>query len=310
MGKGILVSGLAIIRNGVQLDYAFIESIRSALPICDEFLCVVGDCTDDTREQILGLNDPKIRIVDTVWSDLVEPRKCLLAQQTNIGLHMCRGAWCLYMQSAEVLHEESLPRLRALMEATASDPKVEALLLERLTFYGDGQHVLRAYPEAFKYVPRMIKPHIGAYSIRDAMSFAVFDGWSTQGRYPRAMDSGEFIYRYALVHTPEGLAARGTAVHHGKENTGPVDPDAFYTRVPKAWVADFDRSHPAVMAERLARVGNQYDSRDPRCRTKMSPKEQLRLLESRIYAAIGLPSWRSQRFRLLGSFKKKPDRPW
>jgi len=34
-GKSILVSGLAIIHNGVQLDYASLESIRSALPICD-----------------------------------------------------------------------------------------------------------------------------------------------------------------------------------------------------------------------------------------------------------------------------------
>jgi hypothetical protein len=309
MGKSILVSGLAIIRNGVQLDYAFLESIRSALPICDEFIVVVGDSEDDTRERISALDDPRIRLVDSTWSDLVQPRRCLLAQQTNIGLHLCRGRWCLYMQSAEVLHEDSLPRLRALMEANAEDPKVEALLLERLTFYGDGQHVLRVYPEAFKYVPRVIKPHIGVHSIRDAMSFAVFDGWSMRGRYPRALDSGEFLYRYALVHTPEGLAARGTAVHH-EEGGGAQDPDAFYTRVPRAWVADYEGSHPAVMEERLSGVGQQYDSSDPRCRHEMSLKERLRLLESWAYRHLGLPPWRAQRFKLLGRFDQKSDRPW
>jgi glycosyltransferase involved in cell wall biosynthesis len=309
MEKSPLVSGLAIIRNGVKLDYAFLESIRSALPICDEFICVVGKSSDDTRARIAALDDPKIRIVDTDWSDHVQPRKCLLAQQTNIGLHLCRGVWCLYMQSAEVLHEESLLPLRAMMEQTADDPKVEALLLERLTFYGDGQHVLRAYPEAFKYVPRIIKPHIGAHSIRDAMSFAVFDGWSTRGRYPRAMDSGEYLYRYALVHTPEGLAARGTAVHHAHGDAG-TDPDAFYTRVPRAWVAEFAGSHPEVMGERLGRIGQQYDSADSRCRQEMSIKERLRLLESAAYRKIGLPSWRGQRFDLLGKFRTKKDRPW
>ncbi len=308
MEKGILVSGLAIIRNGVQLDYAFLESIRSALPICDEFLCVVGDCDDETRERIAGLGDPKIRIVDTVWSDRVQPRKCLLAQQTNIGLHLCRGTWCLYMQSAEVLHEDSLPRLLSLMEAKGDDPDVEALLLERLTFYGDGQHVLRAYPYAFKYVPRIIKPHIGAHSIRDAMSFAVFDGWSTRGRYPRALDSGEYIYRYGLVHTPGGFAACRTAVHRG--GGGEVDQDAFYTSVPRAFVTEYGGPHPTVMEDRLRRVGSQYDGADPRCRARMTRKEWLRLLETRIYSRVGLPAWRAQRFKLLGRFEKKALRPW
>ncbi|HIG87622.1 MAG TPA: hypothetical protein EYQ25_11310 [Planctomycetes bacterium] len=65
MGKGILVSGLAVIRNGVQLDYAFLESIRSALPICDEFIVVVGDSENDTRERISVLDDPRIRLVDS-----------------------------------------------------------------------------------------------------------------------------------------------------------------------------------------------------------------------------------------------------
>jgi hypothetical protein len=35
-----LVSGLTIIRNGVRLNYPFIEAIRSVLPICDEYVVV------------------------------------------------------------------------------------------------------------------------------------------------------------------------------------------------------------------------------------------------------------------------------
>lgn len=303
-----LISGLSIIRNGVLLDYAFIESIRSALPLCDEYIVVLGDSDDDTRERILALDDPKIRIVDSTWSDRVEPRKCLLAQQTNIGLHLCRGAWCLYMQADEALHEESLPRLRALMEETAEDPDVEAILLERLAFYGDGQHVVRAYPEALRYVPRIIKPHIGTHSIRDAMSVAIFDNWSTRGRYPRALDSGEYLYRYTRVHTPEGLAARSTAVHRG--GTGTVNADVLLSYFPRPWITSFGGSHPEVMKERLARVGAQYDLNDPRCRTKMTRKERLRLLETRLYRWVGLPPWRSQRFKLIGRFKQKSDRPW
>ncbi len=48
------------------MDYPFLQSIQSVLPVVDEFVVVVGDSTDGTRDAILKLS-PKIRIVDTVW---------------------------------------------------------------------------------------------------------------------------------------------------------------------------------------------------------------------------------------------------
>ena len=99
MSSDILVSGLSIVRNGQRLDYPFLEAIRSALPLCDEFIVVVGQSDDDTLNLIRAIDDPRLRIVETVWSDKVRPRKSLLAQQTNIGLHLCQGNWCLYVQA-------------------------------------------------------------------------------------------------------------------------------------------------------------------------------------------------------------------
>ena len=52
----MFVSGLTIVKNGVKLRYPFLESIQSLLPVCDEFIAVIGDCEDDTRERILALN--------------------------------------------------------------------------------------------------------------------------------------------------------------------------------------------------------------------------------------------------------------
>jgi hypothetical protein len=60
------VSCFTFIRNGTKLKYPFVESIRSALPLCDEFIVAVGDCQDDTRERVLAIADPRIRIIDTV----------------------------------------------------------------------------------------------------------------------------------------------------------------------------------------------------------------------------------------------------
>ena len=118
----VLVSGLTIVRNGVRLDYPFIEAIRSGLPICDEYVVVVGDSDDETLARLHGLNEPKLRIIETTWSPYVTPKKCALAQQTNVGLLQCRGRWCVYLQANEVLHEDSLPVLRGLMEEHAIHP--------------------------------------------------------------------------------------------------------------------------------------------------------------------------------------------
>ena len=43
------LSGYTYVRNGIQLDYPFVESIKSVLPICDEFIVVLGDSHDSSR---------------------------------------------------------------------------------------------------------------------------------------------------------------------------------------------------------------------------------------------------------------------
>ena len=54
------VSGLTFIRNGINLGYPFIESIKSILPICDEFIIAVGKSEDNTLQKILALKSKKI----------------------------------------------------------------------------------------------------------------------------------------------------------------------------------------------------------------------------------------------------------
>ena len=65
------ISGFSFVRNGIKLYYPVAESIRSILPICDEFVVAVGrgDDDDTTRAEIEAIGDPKVRIVDTVWPE-------------------------------------------------------------------------------------------------------------------------------------------------------------------------------------------------------------------------------------------------
>ncbi len=59
------VSGFTFLRNGQKLGYPFAASIRSILPIVDEFVVALGPCEDDTEKMVREIGDPKIRIIPT-----------------------------------------------------------------------------------------------------------------------------------------------------------------------------------------------------------------------------------------------------
>ena len=55
------ISGFTFCRNAVKYDYPVVESIRSALPVCDEFIVNVGRCDDGTLALIESIRDPRIK---------------------------------------------------------------------------------------------------------------------------------------------------------------------------------------------------------------------------------------------------------
>jgi hypothetical protein len=92
MKEPLLISGFSFVRNGDKLGYPVAESIRSILPICDEFIIAVGkgDSGDSTRSLITAINDPKIKIIDTAWENFEGSKGRIYSQQTNIALAACR----------------------------------------------------------------------------------------------------------------------------------------------------------------------------------------------------------------------------
>ena len=101
------ISGFSFTKNADTLYYPAVASIRSVLPLCDEFIIVVGKSSpgDRTRELIKAINDPKIRIIDTEWENRPKTGTHIFGDQTNIALDACIGDWCFYLQSDEVVHE-------------------------------------------------------------------------------------------------------------------------------------------------------------------------------------------------------------
>ena len=164
----MLVSGFTIVRNVKRYHYPVLESIRSILPVCDEFVVNVGDSDDGTLDLIRSLGDPKIRIIETQWN--MAQGKTVLSEQTNAALAECQGEWAFYLQSDEVIHEADLPRLRKLMEAQRTNQDVDALRFKWMHFYGSYYRYRIDYGW-FQKQDRIIRNNGQVESFGDAYAF-------------------------------------------------------------------------------------------------------------------------------------------
>ncbi len=131
------VSGFTFVRNVVKYDYPVVESIRSILPVVDEFIVNVGRCDDGTLELIRSIGDPKIKIVESVWDETLRKDGLIYAQQTNIALSHCTGDWAFYIQADEVVHEDDLPIIQDAMRRHLGNHEVKGLLFRYLHFIAD-----------------------------------------------------------------------------------------------------------------------------------------------------------------------------
>src|SRR5213078_323746 len=118
------VSGFTFCRNAVRYDYPLVESIRSILPIVDEFIVNVGRCDDGTLELVRSIGDPKIRMIESVWDETLRKDGLIYSQQTNIALAQCTGDWAFYLQADEVVHEGDLPKIVGAMQTYLHTPDV------------------------------------------------------------------------------------------------------------------------------------------------------------------------------------------
>ena len=124
------VSGFTFLRNAVSNGYPFEESIRSILPIVDEFICVVGKSQDQTYERVVAIGDPKIRIIESSWNESMRDRGFVYGQQKMVAQYNCSGDWAFYLEGDEVLHEAEIDQIWQTMKHNLSNLEVEALYFD------------------------------------------------------------------------------------------------------------------------------------------------------------------------------------
>ena len=90
------VSAFTFIKNGQILGYPFLQSIKSILPIVDEFIINVGESEDDTLDMIHSIKDKKVRIIESKWNDEMRDQGYVYGQQKMIAQFNCTGDWAFY----------------------------------------------------------------------------------------------------------------------------------------------------------------------------------------------------------------------
>lgn len=251
------VVGFSFIRNAVKFDYPIVESIKSVLPICDEFIIALGNSDDNTEDLIKSIDSNKIRIIHTTWDDNLRKGGKVLAVETNKAFNQIKDAdWAFYIQGDEVIHEKYLPIIKESMEKWKDDQKVEGLLLNYTHFYGSYDFVGDSR-RWYRREIRIVRADKNISSFRDAQGFRKND------RKLNVKHIDAWVYHYGWVKPPFEQQEKQkyfNSLWHDEEwikknvkQTNQFD----YSTIDSLSI--FEGTHPKVMQERINKLNWKFD---------------------------------------------------
>ncbi len=245
------ISGFTFVRDAEARGYPVQASIRSLLPLVDEFVVALGPCTDGTERLIREIGDPRIRILPTTWNEHVRSdtgvKGFVYGQQKSIALFNCTGDWAFYLEADEVVHEEDLPNIRACMERSLGDDRVEALIFDYLHFYGNGNTIAWS-PGWYRQAVRVVRNTIPVWGPK-GLFFTVMDT-PRRGRYPRAIRcDGARIFHYGWVRSEEQIRRKHDSIRPMFGDRS--DPDVDLGRIDPQVLRPFEGTHPATVRDWL-----------------------------------------------------------
>lgn len=248
----IQISGFTIVRNAQKLDYPFVESVRSALPLCDEFIIGCGDSEDGTRQICASLQTEfpdKVKVFDSQWQPDRQTGGMQLALQSDAAMNRCTGDWCLYIQADEVFHEGYYDNLRAAIQLAHSRPEIDAVVFDYVHFYGSYAYEIRGR-NWYRREVRAFKNGRGIRAYKDAQGFRKYDNRL------RAISSGAKVFHYGYVRSPRSLDVKSAEMAKwwaanpaSNIQTSSAAPTELVRHI---GLRKFRGSHPAVMRSRIA----------------------------------------------------------
>jgi hypothetical protein len=239
------ISAFTFIKNGELLGYPFLQSIRSVLPIVDEFVINVGESEDDTLEMIKSIDDDKIRIIESKWNDCMSDRGYVYGHQKMIAQFNCTGDWAFYIEGDEVYHEDDLDKIRKSMNANLNNSDVEALVFDFHHFYANANSILNS-PGWYRSEARIIKNSIRSYA-PDGLFWLVLDS-NKKGRYPRAKKIGVTCFHYGWVRSEKQMNLKSEKV---QKYWGSKSKKINYSQIDQLIIKEFKGSHPKIIKDWL-----------------------------------------------------------
>ena len=271
------VSGFTFLRNGQRLGYPFVASIRSVLPLVDEFVIALGPCDDDTEKMLRDLGESKIRIVPTQWNERLRNdysvKGFVFGQQKSIALFNCTGDWAFYLEADEVLHENDLPKIRAAMEKHLDNERVEALAFDYLHFYGN-KNTIAWSPGWYRSEVRIIRNTIPAWS-SESLFFNVVVGHK-KSRHPRAAHTGATIFHYGWVRSEAQMNLKSASVLKFWNNRALETVD--YSKIDAGVLKLFTGKHPRVIQDWLPKAEGIFQA-DPNHQLTAREKKHRRMMK-------------------------------
>ncbi len=241
----MLVSGFTAVRNAIKFNYPVVESIKSILPICGEFIVNIGDSEDATLKLIESINNSKIKIIQNAW-DLNIKGGENISRQTNVALSNCRGDWAFYLQADEVVHEKDLPRLNFLMKKYLKDFKIEGFRFEYLHFFGSYWRFKNK--GWYQKENRIIRNGMGIISVGDGKGFM-----SKDNQHLKRIKTGASIYHYGWVNDMPVMKQRRLNAEAlgfiGRLSDEQLRRESSFFEMEQLPV--FLNKHPAVMKQRI-----------------------------------------------------------
>ena len=315
-GVGMRISGFTFVRNAVSLDYPVVESIRSILPIVDEFVVALGESGDGTLDLIQSIGSPKIRIVPSTWNPNVKAGGYILAQQTNVALFNCTGEWAIYLQADEAIHEKDHATLIEIMHKYQRDDRIEGLLLRRLSFYGDYRTLVNVHPFFADLSCRVVKPDRFVLSRGDAAGFTVHPKYKEKGRRIRVVDTGLDFFHYADVRSPKKSEAfrdeKRQFWQMTTSGTSPTDAaeanvNPYYRQTLRQFVTGYDGGHPQSMHNRIRAFSEWLDHDSPNWRRTPTPSERKTIWRTKLIRVFGYgaATGRSSR-KIIERYQERP----
>lgn len=240
------VSGFTLVRNAQILDFPFVESVESLLPLVDELVINCGDSQDETPlicKSLAEKHAGKIRVLNTVWENKNQSGGFQLKAQSDAALQACRGEWLFYIQADEVLHERDYPLIQKAMARADEIPEVDGLVFDYLHFYGNYAYTCRGR-NWYRREVRAFKNNRGIESFRDAQ------GFRKHGQRIQALHSQARVFHYGYVRPLASLKTKKQEMAQWWGETPPSENSEMTLSRPIG-LTPFYETHPHAMSERV-----------------------------------------------------------